>query len=221
LGDKCPINPIFDKLYHNINLVELVQKWKEKDWKVFIWTLHLAVRKFMRSGDTSYVTYLNHQVQYQLKLNEDVLPTELRRNPPPVVSPEGPPDTGATKRPAHTPEGPRKRNEGGGDVVTTDLGDHLQHLVIAARSKIGVELRAKLVFPTNEAADKILGAEYMALVSPSTKRPCLKAHVFGKCPYKQCGWAHTTSSKPSKPVMDSIATRLQARFDELAIQHPK
>ena len=101
------------------------------------------------------------------------------------------------------------------------MGDHLQHLVIAARSKIGVDLQAKLVFPTTEAADKILGAEYMALVSPSTKRPCLKAHVFGKCAYKQCRWAHTTSSKPSKPLLDSVAARLQARFEELAIQHPK
>jgi hypothetical protein len=213
-----------DKLYHNLNLIELVRNWQDKDWKTFIWTLHIAVRRFMRSGDTSYATYLNHQVQHQLGLNEKNLPPELRRNNPPVVSPDSSPqgsDGAGTKRPAQSPPDgtppDRRRNE----TLTTELGKHVQQTITNGRSKIGVDLRAGNLCPSNDVADRLLGPEYLALVSPSNQRPCLKAHLFNGCSRKGCKWAHTTSSKPSKPLLDSITTRLQARLDELATQYPK
>jgi hypothetical protein len=141
-----------------------------------------------------------------------------------VVTPDGSPqgsEVGGSKRQAQSPPDGAPPDRQRRELRTTALGTHLQQVLTNGRNKIGATLRVGLLCPNNEAADRILGPEYLALVSPSDKRPCLKAHLFNACAGKKCSWAHQTTTAPSKPLMDSISARLQARLDELAVQHPK
>jgi hypothetical protein len=93
-------------------------------------------------------------------------------------------------------------------------------MLAIAKPKTSKNLNVSDLFPTYEATEHILGAEYLSLVVPPNMPLCLRHHVYGTCSALRCSRSHLLHTRPSQQLLDAIAGRMQTQLDSIIRQYP-
>jgi hypothetical protein len=142
------------------------------------------------------------------------------RTPEPVASGTSSNDNGSggKRQTTNNNNGP-PRNQGP-NAAPGDLSAHLQSMLAAAKLKTTTPLTVRALFPDTQTSDRILGPEFASLLTPAGHQPCLRYHVYGTCVSQSCNRTHGLTSKPSRALLDAIASRMQGRLNDIVQQHP-
>jgi hypothetical protein len=221
-GATCPANPPLAQLRTNLLRPGIFVGWTESNWKAFIWALHVAYRAFMQDVAVHPLSCLSSDIEARKRPDPALLPDALLRPAAVLAMPnDSPANAGAgRKRQAdiNNNHGPPRHQ--GPNAAPGDLSAHLRSMLAIAKPKTSKHLIVKDLFPDYATTDRILGAEFLALVIPPGQHPCLRHHIYGNCSTQRCSRGHQLRAKPSPQLLDAIAGRVQTQLDSIIRQYP-
>jgi hypothetical protein len=229
-GEACPANTPLAQLRGSLRRQVNFIGWTEAHWKAFVWSLHVAYRAFMRDVNTHPLDFIASETAAFKRPDRSILPNELLQPAAllavPLLGAGGagagggvvPPAGGGRKRQADYNAGP-PRNQGP-NAAPGELSAHLRSMLAIAKNKTSKHLMIKDLFPDQGAADRILGAEYLSLLTPPGQPPCLRQHIYGNCSSRICNRSHQLRIRPSPQLLDAIAGRMQTQLDSIIREYP-
>jgi hypothetical protein len=123
MGDACPVNRPLDTIRTCLRKPHMFVGWTDTEWKVLIWSSHVAFRAFMTDTAMAPLTQIAADMETRRRPDARVLPDEGRTNLAPQME-----DMAGRKRPPDAQAQPVRSANQFGNPAADSLAAHLQLL---------------------------------------------------------------------------------------------
>jgi hypothetical protein len=216
LGEDCPLIAPLGLLLDALHQPNLYLSWKDKDFLVLGWMLHLGVRQFFQGKPLVLLNKIVSDASVGLKIPHSQLPPELSHAPTSHGGGSTAGGGGGTSRGGQGGDPPSKKprseNPPQGAPFASRWKSHLDKAAKAVAPRV---LSGVMFCGRGEALTGLLGDDFISL-APSGTTLCARYFILGRCvDGNSCKFTHSLTKDPSKAVLDGLTERIKARADAI------